>query len=96
MKLEQLTFTRYIAALSVVFFHYGAWVFPANIPWLNPILAAGPIAVSYFYVLSGFIMAIATTALTTPRPLKAALLGTLCPDLPHLCLGTVTHDWGKN
>lgn len=59
VKLEQLTFTRYIAALSVVFFHYGAQVFPANIPWLNPILAAGPVAVSYFYVLSGFIMAIA-------------------------------------
>lgn len=59
MKIDQLTFTRYIAALSVVFFHYGAGVFPANLPFLNPILTAGPIAVSYFYVLSGFIMAIA-------------------------------------
>ncbi len=59
MRIEQLTFTRYIAALTVVFFHYGATVFPANLPWLNPIMAAGPIAVSYFYVLSGFIMAIA-------------------------------------
>ncbi|MBJ6610041.1 MAG: acyltransferase [Candidatus Thiothrix moscowensis] len=59
MKIDQLTFTRYIAALSVVFFHYGANVFPANLPLLNPVLTAGPIAVSYFYVLSGFIMAIA-------------------------------------
>jgi peptidoglycan/LPS O-acetylase OafA/YrhL len=59
VKLEQLTFTRYVAALSVVFFHYGSSVFPANIPLLHPILTAGPIAVSYFYVLSGFIMAIA-------------------------------------
>ncbi len=59
MKIDQLTFTRYIAALSVVFFHYGANVFPANLPVLSPILTAGPIAVSYFYVLSGFIMAIA-------------------------------------
>lgn len=59
MKLEQLTFTRYIAALSVVFFHYGNQVFPANLPFVHPILTAGPIAVSYFYVLSGFIMAIA-------------------------------------
>lgn len=59
MRIEQLTFTRYIAALTVVFFHYGATVFPANLPWLNPVVAAGPIAVSYFYVLSGFIMAIA-------------------------------------
>jgi peptidoglycan/LPS O-acetylase OafA/YrhL len=59
MKLDQLTFTRYLAALSVVFFHYGNTVFPASITWLNPIVAMGSIAVSYFYVLSGFIMAIA-------------------------------------
>jgi peptidoglycan/LPS O-acetylase OafA/YrhL len=59
MKLDQLTFTRYLAALSVVFFHYGNTVFPASIAWLNPIVAMGSIAVSYFYALSGFIMAIA-------------------------------------
>lgn len=59
MRIEQLTFTRYIAALTVVFFHYGVGVFPINLPWLTPVLAAGSIAVSYFYVLSGFIMAIA-------------------------------------
>lgn len=59
MKLDQLTFTRYLAALSVVFFHYGNTVFPASITWLNPIVAMGSIAVSYFYALSGFIMAIA-------------------------------------
>jgi len=70
VKLDQLTFTRYIAALSVVFFHYGAHVFPANIPWLNPILAAGPIAVSYFYVLSGFIMAIAYYRPNNTAPFK--------------------------
>jgi peptidoglycan/LPS O-acetylase OafA/YrhL len=71
VKLDQLTFTRYIAALSVVFFHYGAHVFPANIPWLNPILAAGPIAVSYFYVLSGFIMAIAYYRPDNTAPFKS-------------------------
>lgn len=59
MKIEQLTFTRYLAALTVVFFHYGTQVFPVNIPWLSPLLTAGPVAVSYFYALSGFIMAIA-------------------------------------
>lgn len=59
MKLEQLTFTRYIAALTVVFFHFGREAWPANIPWLNPLITAGPIAVCYFFVLSGFIMAIA-------------------------------------
>lgn len=59
MQLDQITFTRFIAALSVVFFHYGTDVFPANIPYLHDAVTAGPIAVNYFYVLSGFIMAIA-------------------------------------
>ena len=59
MQLNQITFTRFIAALSVVFFHYGQSIFPANISFLFENLTAGPIAVGYFYVLSGFIMAIA-------------------------------------
>ena len=59
MQLDQITFTRFIAALSVVFFHYGMDVFPANIPYFHEVVTAGPIAVNYFYILSGFIMAIA-------------------------------------
>jgi peptidoglycan/LPS O-acetylase OafA/YrhL len=59
LPLDQITFTRFIAALTVVFFHYGQSVFPANIPFLFENVTAGPIAVGYFYVLSGFIMAIA-------------------------------------
>jgi len=59
LQLDQITFTRFIAALTVVFFHYGQSVFPANIPFLFENVIAGPIAVGYFYVLSGFIMAIA-------------------------------------
>lgn len=59
MQLDQITFTRFIAALTVVFFHYGQAVFPANIPFLFENVTAGPIAVGYFYVLSGFIMSIA-------------------------------------
>ena len=59
MQLDQITFTRFIAALTVVFFHYGQTVFPANIAFLFENVTAGPIAVGYFYVLSGFIMAIA-------------------------------------
>ncbi len=59
MQLDQITFTRFIAALSVVFFHYGQSIFPANISFLFENITAGPIAVGYFYVLSGFIMAIA-------------------------------------
>jgi len=59
MQLDQITFTRFIAALTVVFFHYGQSIFPANVSFLYENVTAGPIAVGYFYVLSGFIMAIA-------------------------------------
>ncbi|CAA6821077.1 MAG: Unknown protein [uncultured Thiotrichaceae bacterium] len=59
MHLNQITFTRFLAALTVVFFHYGSEVFPANIPFFGQAFQAGPIAVNYFYLLSGFIMAIA-------------------------------------
>ncbi len=59
MSLNQITFTRFVAALTVVFFHYGQHIFPANVPFLFENVTAGPIAVGYFYVLSGFIMAIA-------------------------------------
>lgn len=52
--------------MTVVFFHFGQDAFPATNTWLKPIVTAGPIAVSYFFVLSGFIMAVAYYA-----PLKA-------------------------
>ncbi|WP_020560277.1 acyltransferase family protein [Thiofilum flexile] len=70
MKLESLTFTRYVAALTVVFFHFGREAWPANIDWLNPLITAGPIAVCYFFVLSGFIMAIAYYSPRTKPPLN--------------------------
>lgn len=70
MKLDQLTFTRYVAALTVVFFHFGAQVFPANIDVIHPLVTAGPIAVSYFFVLSGFIMAVAYYKPDSAQPLN--------------------------
>lgn len=55
-KLDQLTFTRFLAALSVLFFHGGRdW----GIMSYLPMLTSGPTAVSFFYVLSGFVMTIA-------------------------------------
>jgi peptidoglycan/LPS O-acetylase OafA/YrhL len=59
MPIHHLTFTRFIAALSVVIFHYGATTTPFDITPFSHVFQAGPIAVSYFYALSGFIMAIA-------------------------------------
>ncbi|WP_020394954.1 acyltransferase family protein [Thiolinea disciformis] len=61
MKLEQITFTRFIAALTVVFFHFGTLnqASPTTHPFWGSVITAGPIAVSYFFALSGFIMAVA-------------------------------------
>jgi peptidoglycan/LPS O-acetylase OafA/YrhL len=55
-KLDQLTITRFIAALSVVLFHGGHQL---EIVRYFPMLTAGPTAVGYFFVLSGFVMALA-------------------------------------
>ncbi|MCA9003003.1 MAG: acyltransferase, partial [Planctomycetes bacterium] len=54
MRIESLTFLRFVAALVVVIFHFGrqatGWTgFPV----------AGPQMVTFFFVLSGFVMAIA-------------------------------------
>jgi len=54
-KLDQLTFTRFIAALSVVLYHGGRKL---GVLAHLPMLTSGPTAVGYFYVLSGFVMAL--------------------------------------
>lgn len=59
MRIEQLTFTRFIAAIAIVFFHFGK---PLNIfsePHVNKLLINANIGVSYFFILSGFVMMIA-------------------------------------
>ena len=59
MRLEQLTFTRFIAAIAIVIYHFGADVFPFNHVLLASIFRSSYAGVSYFYVLSGFVMIIA-------------------------------------
>ncbi|MFH2040378.1 MAG: acyltransferase [Chloroflexota bacterium] len=56
MKLNQLTFFRFLAGVIVVIFHFGrkTWI-GINIPALT----TGPFMVVFFFVLSGFIMTIA-------------------------------------
>jgi peptidoglycan/LPS O-acetylase OafA/YrhL len=56
-RIDQLTFTRFVAALAVVLFHTGS--FPFNqFPW-RQLFASGQIAVTYFFVLSGFVLTLA-------------------------------------
>jgi peptidoglycan/LPS O-acetylase OafA/YrhL len=57
MRIESLTFFRFIAAAIVVIFHYGRGTALAK---LAPgFLTAGPEMVSFFFVLSGFVLMIA-------------------------------------
>ncbi len=55
--MEKLTFTRFLAAASVVLTHFGRGIpFLDETPW-SYFLLQGSFMVSYFFVLSGFIMA---------------------------------------
>ncbi len=59
MRIEQLTFTRFIAAIAIVIFHYGKGSFLFNNKYVSFIFEQANIGVSYFFVLSGFVMIIA-------------------------------------
>ena len=59
MRIEQLTFTRFIAAISIVIYHYGKNIFPFDQEFVSFIFKQANIGVSYFFVLSGFVMIIA-------------------------------------
>ncbi|TDK66526.1 acyltransferase [Sapientia aquatica] len=51
-RVEALTFFRFIAAVIVVVFHYG------QAAGLSAVLTSGPQMVTFFFVLSGFVMGI--------------------------------------
>lgn len=58
MKITQLTFTRFLAAIAVVIFHFNKQVFPFSINGIKEITGFLNVLVSYFFVLSGFILTI--------------------------------------
>ena len=58
MKIEQLTFTRFVAAIAIVVFHFSKDVFPFSITGIDRFTIFLNVLVSYFFVLSGFILAI--------------------------------------
>ena len=59
MRIEQLTFTRFIAAIAIVIFHFGKGIYPFGSGLLSTIINNANVAVSYFFTLSGFVMIIA-------------------------------------
>lgn len=67
-RIEQLTFTRFIAALSIVIYHYGNDSILFNNKYLSFIFNQANVGVSYFYVLSGFVMIIAYSKVQEINP----------------------------
>jgi peptidoglycan/LPS O-acetylase OafA/YrhL len=59
MRIEQLTFTRFIAAVGIVFFHFGKGISPFNSGILATIVNNANLGVGYFFVLSGLVMVVA-------------------------------------
>jgi len=56
MRIEALTFFRFFAALIVVIFHYGKET--KLVTYAKPFIISGPQMVSFFFVLSGFVLMI--------------------------------------
>jgi peptidoglycan/LPS O-acetylase OafA/YrhL len=56
-RLRRLTPFRFVAAMLVVLFHFGSAVLANDAPWLRAVSSDGTIAVSFFFCLSGFVMA---------------------------------------
>ena len=48
-RIEQLTVTRFIAAIAVVFFHYAQQLYPFNSQCLTVFVENGNLAVGYFF-----------------------------------------------
>jgi peptidoglycan/LPS O-acetylase OafA/YrhL len=59
LKITQITFTRFVAALAIVISHFNKDVFLYKIPYLSEVFLRANVGVSYFFILSGFIMIIA-------------------------------------
>ena len=59
IKTQQLTFTRFIAALFIVFFHFTGNMFPVKSEFIHSLRENLNLGVSYFFVLSGFVMILA-------------------------------------
>ena len=59
MKINQITFSRFLAAISIVIYHYGLQIAPFNNKTINYLFSQANIGVSFFFILSGFVMVVA-------------------------------------
>ncbi|MDR2236262.1 MAG: acyltransferase [Chryseobacterium sp.] len=59
MKISQITFTRFLAAMAIVISHFNKDMFLYKIDYISNIFLKANVGVSYFFILSGFIMIVA-------------------------------------
>lgn len=59
MKISQITFTRFVAAIAIVISHFNKDLFLYQINYISDIFLRANVGVSYFFILSGFIMIVA-------------------------------------
>ncbi|UEG49535.1 acyltransferase [Ferruginibacter lapsinanis] len=59
MRIDQITFTRFLAAITIVIFHYGDTIFPFSAESIAFIFKQANVGVSYFFILSGYVMILA-------------------------------------
>ncbi|MBV8324698.1 acyltransferase [Chryseobacterium sp.] len=59
MKIPQITFTRFLAAMAIVISHFNKDMFLYKIDYISNIFLKANVGVSYFFILSGFIMIVA-------------------------------------
>ncbi len=60
MQIPQLTFTRFLAAIAVVVLHFGLSNWPFETEPINQLAYKFTVSVGYFFLLSGFILVIAS------------------------------------
>ncbi len=59
MKISQITFTRFVAAMAIVISHFNKDLFLYKIRFIADVFLRANVGVSYFFILSGFIMIVA-------------------------------------
>ncbi|MCT2563157.1 acyltransferase family protein [Chryseobacterium herbae] len=59
MKINQITFTRFLAAIAIVISHFNKDMFVYKTDYIADIFLKANVGVSYFFILSGFIMIVA-------------------------------------
>ena len=90
MRLDQLTFTRFVAAMVVVQMHLGPVLPVWGQPGWSMFTMAGQTAVTWFYTLSGFILAVVHAGLR-PREAPAFWWARLARIYPLFVFSLVAH-----